>query len=209
MEENKPLDDAIEYTFQEGKWLWSNGVNQPFVLHQQGAEPTFVALRSKAADPGSEAWLFWQAPTFIGFAKVPSGASESPKWQPEALSANSLDFTLVEDFRLFGPKGEWHFWRTASGSLKGRFRANSGQAGEDEYDETYLLWGAVVDKEASGKHPGWSCLTEERRGMRIWLPRKQVGSLPAKVSVRHFINRDPKSSLAGIVDSMILLIEAE
>jgi len=155
-------------------------------------------LYQNVSSDSKEAWLLWQDPTFIGFIKI--GIQD---FNDQPNNPDDLDFSLLQDLRLVGPKGEWHIWRIADGTLKGRFISDSVPI--DYIEEDYLLWG--TDKANSSEHPGWTLVYEER-GMKLWLPWEST-ELPAKIKVRHLIKQDEASGLAAIMDSMLKMTPQE
>lgn len=160
-------------------------------------DQTLLALKRDVASSGREAWLFWQDPTFIGFAKV---LDDRVDIQPEGPAG--LEFALLRDFRLFGDAGEWHVWRTGQGRYAGRLRPAAPSPDFPCFDESHYLWGTAVCSETETVS-GWTCVTEDR-GMRIWLPWSPAGNVPPALKVRQFIDRDPDTGLAGIVDAMLM-----
>jgi CRISPR-associated protein (TIGR03984 family) len=162
------------------------------------AENDLFPLHKDVAAEDSVAWLFWQDPTFIGFAKIYKDRLEMQPGGPEPL-----DFVLLRDFRLFGPKGEWHVWRVSAEKLKGRFREAGQDNGQDFLKAPHLLWGTRIEQETIDD---WTCVSEER-GMRLWLPWKVKEDQPGSLQVRQIIGRDEETGLAGIIDAMLLMPE--
>ena len=148
------------------------------------------------------AWMLTQEPGFIGFGVV--------QWNkicwPPNISANSPDWTLTSDLRLFGEKGEWHVWRDWDGKHYARLLEFHKLNDDNSLTEYHFLWG--TKKEGSDKSP-WIKLVEDR-GAEIWLSleksdlKDEKKDLPLRLELKQVIDYDPKYHLAGIVDAALV-----
>ncbi len=155
-------------------------------------------VRAKAAEAGFLALL--EGYPYAGFAALRDGELHLPP--ATGLAARQLNWDLFSELRLFGGGAEWHAWRTAVGWLA-RPRAGGELRGEPCRD--YALLGTKLQP-ACDIDLGWRCISEEN-GSTIWLPPefplRERGRFPLRLRVRLFVEPDPLTGLAGVVDAAI------
>ena len=149
------------------------------------------------------AWVLLQEPGFIGFGVVQSNKI----WWPPNKPANSPDWTLTSDLRLFGEKGEWHVWRDWDGKHYARLLKLHKLDDDNSLTEYHALWGT---KKVKSDTPPWIKLIEDR-GTEIWLPLQgQVkdcekdSDLPLCLKLKQVVGYDPDYHLAGIIDAALV-----
>jgi len=161
-------------------------------------------VRSKAAQSGPLALL--EGYPYAGFAVLRDGELHFPP--ATGLVARQLNWDLFSELRLFGGETEWHAWRTAGGWF-GRPRPSSEPQGDPCRD--YALWGTKLQP-ARDADLGWRSVSEEN-GATIWLPPefplRERGTFPLRLRVRLFVEPDPQTGLAGIVDAAICALRQE
>lgn len=122
-------------------------------------------------------------------------------WPPDGTGGP--DIALLDEFWLFGSRGELHCWRSGDG-YRGRRRQDDDGGDPLEYlEEFHVLWGTAVVGDAPA--PGWSTISEDR-GARFILPATPSDNLlPWRLRVRSYVAYDDLG-LAQIVDSRIIAV---
>lgn len=154
------------------------------------------------------AWVLLQEPGFIGFGIV----QQKDIWWPPNIPTTSPDWTLTNDFRLFGEKGEWHVWRDWDGKHYARLLELQNINDDDCLTEYHALWGT---KKEGTDTPPWIKVVENR-GAEIWLPLQgQVknekndqknSNLPLRLKLKQIVGYDPDYHLAGVVDAALVAL---
>jgi CRISPR-associated protein (TIGR03984 family) len=162
-------------------------------------------LRKKAGDVAGSgtAYLLIQGYPATGFGKINDGKIDL-RLEPDVHGDVELEWDYYFDVRMFGELGEWHCWHTLRGDWNARFANETEWKDSDNekyFERNYVLWGTQF----IGRGDWCECL-EKGRGARIWIPIfVPVGKgKPASLRIRHRVEFDKNTGLAGITDAMIV-----
>lgn len=162
--------------------------------------PMTAWLKDVALKAGPRTLLLLQGYPYSGFAAFTADGAVSI---PEHLPPPAEDgWKLYWDLRVFNGETEWHGWRTGDGVwLYRKARLKEWPAeNRTDYRRDYYLWGSDEPQDRGAWH-----LFREDRGAEVWIP-KTAGDFTAPprlhMQLRH--DFDPKSGIAGIVDSMVV-----
>ena len=141
-------------------------------------------------------WVLLQEPGFIGFGVVMKDDICFPR-------GINPDWTLTNDLRLFGKKGEWHVWRDWDGRHYARLLKTDEMT--DALTEHHFLWGT---KKVEINNDPWIKVVEDR-GAEIWLPLaseklNEKSDLPLRLKLKQIVDYDPEYHLAGITDAALI-----
>lgn len=123
--------------------------------------------------------------------------------------AGTLPAASLLELRAFGPEDEIFVWRDAEG-LRARHRHDRGGKERDSLVETQLLWG--TEPARKGKAPdGFTALQDGDAGLKHAPPLvfddshfNGIGHRPARLYIRHYIERDDNTGIARIDDSRLI-----
>lgn len=135
-------------------------------------------------------------------------------------TGNALPAAELLEMRAFGPDAEVFVWRDESG-LRARRRVDGqGEKAFDTFEETQLLWGTARDT-ATTVPDGFTPLYDGDQGLRHAPPLaldetyfvrdekdKQYGHRPARLLLRHYIDRNDTTGVARIVDTRLVKVES-
>ena len=142
-----------------------------------------------------EAHALLQGYPMTCFARVTEKELELPP-VPEWRVAEPA-WHLFWDVRVFGSKGECHFWRDKRGRWKELFRSRTeGHA----IERNFALWGTRAEKAEGDWTRCW-----EQNGAEIWAPPGiNCSNPPLRLKVREIVGYQKDTGVAGIVDMMIV-----
>lgn len=178
----------------------------------------WLAEAEMEGDPRRDEGLDWLLATT--FTDVVWGLKKDGAWQLSPEGATLPADHLLE-LRAFGPDAEIFVWRDAAG-LRARLRRDGmGDKAYDTYPEEQLLWGTVRPDVAPGEvPPGFTRLAEGDQGLVHEPPLeldagyfitdeqdKRFGHRPARLVLRHYVEREAETGLARVVDSRLVAVK--
>lgn len=159
------------------------------------------SLREVAGDLGPSCLALVQGYPATTFARLNESGLELP---PTLGGSGDLPWQLFWDVRAFGQKGEFHAWKRANGSWKGRLRMTSEVP--DRIERQYPVWG----RPSGPAQNGWQLYSEER-GTEVWVPEEAAqGASRLVLEVWQIVGepRELPEELRGgglsIIDAMIV-----
>lgn len=154
---------------------------------------------AKQRDPYQ--WLL--AHTYDG---VIWGKLDDAGWQ--FSNSNLLEADELLELRLFGATKECYLWRDGS---QLRFRTITDEAGDkiDCYDEPRILWGTDGEDAENGFTKLWDGSQGMVQSVPIAFTKLQFtgNGRPAKLIMRHYIEKDDDTGLARVTLSRLTSLE--
>lgn len=118
----------------------------------------------------------------------------------------SLDWTTLQQCRLFGAMGELLLWQASDG-WQARLRCDEAENGNEGFclDEAYLLWGTRQENAAKG----FLLLAEGSQGIMHAPPldTSPTEARRAALLVRHYLREDPSSGQLRISASRLVELQ--
>ena len=157
-----------------------------------------ILAAARTVSSRSEALGLLQGYPFTGFSKFSEGTiAVAPAHR--RLCPDGIRWDLFWDARIFGEKGEVHFWKLASGQWRHRFEATREAGDQDVIHRAFPVWG--YPSEVSEE--GW-VLFREHRGVEVWIPPEYGEAHELALEVDCILGEtSERSGIISVVDSMI------
>lgn len=164
-----------------------------------------------------DAGLEWLLATT--FSEVVWGLKKDGAWRLSRVGATLPADRLLE-LRAFGSEAEVFVWRDATGLHARRLADGAGEE-MDTFCEEQLLWGTESDPHGKAA-AGFTPLRDGEQGLRHAPPLaldagyfitdeddERFGHRPARLVLRHYVDRDDATGLARVVDSRLVKVRRQ